>query len=474
MNRTFAALAAVAASMTMCAQQEDPIVMRIDNKEITRSELEYSYNKNNTELTVDRKLLDEYVQLFIDMKLKVAEAESMGLDTMASFRNELKGYRNQQAQEYLVDTAFIEREAQATYERTRQNIGPEGLVRTQHILLRIPQDAEPQVQQQALARMDSIRQALLNGADFAALAASLSEDPGSARQGGMLPWLFAKQVYPEYARVAYSLQPGELSQPFVSPAGVHVVKLVEKKQFEPYEHHRKNIITFLERRGIRQKAMEVTADSLYAQYGGRVKREEVLAYEDSLLEEKHPEFRHLMQEYYDGLLLFEASNRCVWEKAARDEEGLERFFKKNRKKYAWDTPRYKGAVVHCQTQDVADRVQREMKKMPQEEWRAYIQKEINQDSLRLAYMERGLFKVGDNANTDHYVFKQGEPKPKEKYPCTVVVGELQKKYPQAYKDVRGPVTADYQTELERAWVQQLRKKFDVEIYEDVLRTVNNH
>lgn len=474
MNRPFAILAAVALSMTMCAQQDNPVIMRINNKDITRAEFEYSYNKNNTESTLDRKSLDEYVQLFVDFKLKVAAAEDMGLDTLASFKKEFKGYRDQQAQEYLIDTAFIENEARKVYEATLANIGEEGLVRTAHILLRIPQDADVAAQENIKARMDSVYQALKDGAEFEKLALQLSEDPGSARQGGLLPWLFAKQVYPEYARVAYGLQVGELSQPFLSPAGVHVVKLLEKKQFEPYEFHRKDIHTFLERRGIRQKAIEVKADSLFVQYGGKVKREEVLAYEDSLLDTKYPEFKYLMQEYYDGLLLFEVSNRCVWEKAAQDEVGLEQYFKKNKKKYIWDSPRFKGAVVHCNTSELAGQVKKTMKKMPEEQWRKYIQKDVNQDSLRLAFMERGLFKIGDNANVDYLVFKQGELKPRENYPYPVIVGKVQKKYPESYRDVRGPLTADYQNELEKKWIQELRKKYKVEIYRDVLETVNNH
>lgn len=473
MNRTFAVWVAVALSMSMCAQKEDPVVMRINNKDVTRSEFEYSYNKNNSEQALDRKTLDEYVQLFVDFKLKVAAAEEMQLDTLLSFKKELKGYRDQQAEEYLVDTAFIESEARKVYASTKERIGDEGLVLTSHILLRIPQDVDNVTQEKITARMDSICGALRNGADFGELATRFSEDPGSASQGGKLPWIFAKQVYPEYSRVAYSLKLNEVSEPFLSPAGLHVVKLLDKKQLEPYEFHRKNIHDFLVSRGVRKKAMEVKADSLYKQYGGKIRREDVLAHEDSLLDTRYPEFGHLMQEYYDGLLLFEVSNRCVWEKATRDEAGLEAFYKKNKKKYTWDAPRYKGAVVHCANPETAARVKKEMKKLSENQWREYIQKGVNQDTLKSAYMEMGLFKIGDNVNIDHLVFKQGEGKPLEKYPYAVVVGKVQKR-PDSYKDVRGPLIADYQNMLETEWLKELRKKFKWKVYEDVLRTVNNH
>lgn len=474
-KRTLAAWAVMVLGMGAMAQQvADPVVMKINGKEVIRSEFEYSYNKNNSEQTLDKKTLDEYVQLFVDFKLKVAEAEAQQLDTLASFKNELKGYRAQQAQEYLVDTAWIEDQARQVYDNTVANIGPAGLVLTSHILLMIPQDASEAVQKTTMMRMDSIYNALVGGADFAELATKYSQDPGSARQGGQLPWLFAKQVYAEYADVAYSLQVGELSKPFLSPAGVHVVKLLEKKQFEPYSFHRADIHRFLEQRGVRQKAIEVKLDALYKQYGGKVKREDVLAYEEKELEKKYPEFRHLMQEYYDGLLLFEVSNREVWEKASRDEKGLEKFFKKNKKKYAWDAPRFKGAVVHCATPELATSVGKALKKMPEEEWRNYLQKEVNRDSLQLVHMVRGLFKIGSDANVDSLVFKQGAGKPMEKYPHAVVVGKVQKKYPGSYRDVRGPVTADYQTTLEKQWIESLRKKYKVEIYSEVLETVNKH
>ena len=99
-KRTLAAWAVMVLGMGAMAQQvADPVVMKINGKEVTRSEFEYSYNKNNSEQTLDKKTLDEYVQLFVDFKLKVAEAEDQKLDTLTSFKNELKGYRAQQAQE---------------------------------------------------------------------------------------------------------------------------------------------------------------------------------------------------------------------------------------------------------------------------------------------------------------------------------------------------------------------------------------
>lgn len=475
MKKPFVMWAAMAWGCMMWAQTpaEDAVVMTVAGKNVTRAEFEYSFNKNNNEQTIDKKALDEYVQLFVDFKLKVAEAEAQKLDTMTSFINEYNGYRHQQAEEYLVDTVWIEQQARLTYDNTVANIGPEGLVMASHILLRLPQDADEATQKKVMVRMDSIHQALVNGADFAKMAEKHSEDPGSARQGGQLGWFFAKQMLKEFSDMTYSLQVGELSKPFLSPAGVHVVKLLDKKQFEPYEYHRESILKFLEQRGVRRKAVEVKLEALYKQYEGKVAREDVLSYEEEQLEKKYPEFRLLMQEYHDGLLLFEVANREVWEKAAQDQEGLEKFFKKNKKKYAWDSPRFKGAVVHCATPELAARVKKEMKKKPEAEWRNYIQKEVNQDSLKNAYMQVGLFKQGTNAYVDSLVFEQGAAKPMDNYPYAVLVGKMQKKYPASYKDVRGPLTADYQKELERTWIEGLRAKYPMTIYWEEIEKIKN-
>ena len=157
-KRTLAAWAVMVLGMGAMAQQvADPVVMKINGKDVTRSEFEYSYNKNNSEQTLDKKTLDEYVQLFVDFKLKVAEAEDQKLDTLTSFKNELKGYRAQQAQEYLVDTAWIETQARQVYDNTVANIGPDGLVLTSHILLMIPQNADETVQKTTMVNHSNIQ-----------------------------------------------------------------------------------------------------------------------------------------------------------------------------------------------------------------------------------------------------------------------------------------------------------------------------
>jgi peptidyl-prolyl cis-trans isomerase SurA len=475
MKKLISLLCALVALQTVGAQTDDPVVMTVNGVDVTRSEFEYSFNKNNTDLVVDKKSLDEYVELFVNYKLKVAAALDAQLDTMEAFKKEVADYRAQQAEEYLVDNDFIEKEARNTYQQTAERIGPDGQFKAAHILVRLTQQATPMEQAQAKQRIDSIYAALQAGADFAEMAKKHSEDPGTAREGGMLPWLTRGQLLKEFEVAALALQPGEMSRPVLSPVGYHVIYMSERKPFEPYEFHRASIIQFLEQRGIRAHAKRSMGQKLAAQMGGNVTPEEALAKAEKELDAKYPEFGFLMKEFYEGSLLYEISTREVWNKAAEDTEGLEKYFKKNKKNYNYDEPVYRGLVVHCVSDDVLKQVQKLVKKQPQKEWVKVIREAFNSDSLLQVKMVRGPFKATQNVYADYYAFEQGErPDTVAGFPVTGVIGKLQKKGPDSYEDVRGPVTADYQNLLEQLWVKELRKRYSVTLYPEALETVNKH
>ena len=475
MKKLLFALCAATASLTATAQSDDPIVMTVNGVDVPRSEFEYSYNKNNTDLVIDQKSLDEYVELYVNYKLKVAAALDARLDTMASFQKEVADYRAQQAEEYLIDSAFIEEQAWLTYKSTVDEIGPDGLFQAAHILVRLSQQASPAEQAKAKQRIDSIYVALKNGADFAETAKALSEDPGSARDGGMLPWLYKGQLLKEFETVALAMQPGEMSEPVLSPVGYHIIYMSGRKEFEPYEYHRDAIMQFLEQRGIRAHAKRLMGEKLAAEMGGNITPEQALVIAEQKLDTQYPEFGFLMKEFYEGSLLFEISSREIWNKAANDEAGLEKYFKKNKKSYRYEEPIYRGLVVHCASEDILQQVKALAKKYPQQEWIKEFRAAFNSDSLIQVKMVRGPFKVGKNVYADYYAFGQGErPDTVAGYPITAAVGKLQKKGPDTYEDVRGEVTADYQSHLEQLWVKKLRAKYPVVLYREALSTVNRH
>lgn len=458
-------------SLTAFAQK-DPTIMTINGQPVSRSEFEYSYNKNNAEGVIDKKSVDEYVDLFINYKLKVQAALDAHLDTLTSFKKEFLSYRDQQVLPSFVSGEDMEEAAKKYYNNLKSQIGPRGLFVASHILIRTPQNATDEQMKAAKERIDSVYNVLKGGADFAEVARKVSEDPGTARQGGLLPKMGPGQTVKEFEDVAYSLNNGELSQPFKSPFGYHIIKMVERCQLDPYDSLRTNILRFFEARHYRNKVAEDNVKKLAeeqhttteALYDERVKE----------LEAKDDDLKNLVREYHDGLLLFEISNRLVWDKAAKDEVGLEKYFKKNRKRYAWDAPRFKGIAYHVKQKGDLQAVRNCIKNVPFKDWGETLRKSFNNDSTIRIRVEKGIFKKGDNSLVDKEVFGiAGNVNPRKDYPYETTYGK-KLKAPECMDDVRGQVTADYQDELERQWVDSLRKKYQVSVNKDVLATVNKH
>ncbi|MBO7046137.1 MAG: peptidylprolyl isomerase, partial [Prevotella sp.] len=106
--------------------QSDPVIMTVNGVPVTRSEFEYSYNKNNSDGVIDKKTVDEYVDLFINYKLKVAAALDAKLDTMRSFKQEFAMYRDQQVYSNLVSDADVLERARESYKRSEEQVGTKG------------------------------------------------------------------------------------------------------------------------------------------------------------------------------------------------------------------------------------------------------------------------------------------------------------------------------------------------------------
>lgn len=450
---------------------QEPIVMTINGQPVPLSEFEYSYNKNNTEGVIDKKTVDEYVDLFINYKLKVVAALDAKLDTMKSFQQEFAQYRDQQVRPTMITEADVLQEAHNIYENTKQSIGPDGLILTSHILIRVPQQAEKEVLERARIRIDSIDAALKAGADFAELAQKVSEDPGSARNGGQVGWAHRGQFVKEYEDAAFALKVGERSGVVQSPFGFHIILLKERKDLEPFEFHKDNILKFIEQRGLRDRIAQDRVKAIVEQSDGKLTAEQVMDQRADSLSAIDQEMKYLIQEYHDGLLLYEISNRMVWDRAAKDEVGLEEYFKRNKKKYAWDEPRFKGIAYH--TRDIADvkAVKECVKKLAFSKWNEALRSTFNADSVLRIRAEKGIFKPGDNALVDQQIFKRDTvPTPVKDYPHDAVYGKKLKN-PEDYTDVRGLVTADYQDQLEREWVADLRRKYTFEVNREVLKSV---
>lgn len=456
------------------AQTADPVVMTINGKPVLRSEFEYSYNKNNSETVVDKKSVADYVPLFVNYKLKVLAAEAAGIDTTSAFRKEFLSYRDQQVRPSFINDDDVEAEARKIYNETQTRIDSNGgLVRPSHILLMLKQNATQAEQDAAKLRADSIYTALVKGANFADLARRLSDDKGSASRGGDISWVQKGQTVKEFEDVVFAMKKGELSKPFLSPFGYHIVKLMDKQNFFPYDTLRADIRRFIDQRGLRDHIVSQKLDSLAKAAQPATTVQSLLDKRADEMAAKDPALRNLIHEYHDGLLLYEISNRLVWDKAAKDEAGLAAFFKKNRKRYAWTEPRFKGIAYNCKDAADVEAVKRSIKKVNFDDWAETLRKQFNDSTLRIKVV-KGIFKKGDNALVDREIFQVDTTYTAPKgYEHTAVFGK-KLKAPKTYDDVRELVVADYQEYLEKQWIANLRKQYPVVLNEEALATVNKH
>lgn len=471
----FAALILSCVSVGLYAQtDDDPVVMTIAGKPVLRSEFEYSYNKNNAAGVIDKKTVDEYVPLFVDYKLKVQAAVDARLDTLSAFRKEFTNLRDQQVRPSFASDDDMEAEARKYYEGMEKQIGEKGLFSCSHILLLVPQKATEEERKKVEQRIDSIYNALQNGADFAELATKLSQDPGSARRGGDLGGPYGPgNMVKEFEDVAYTLNDGEISKPFLSPYGYHIIKMNKREPLPSYETMRPRILKFFEQRQYRLNVAQKNAEQIAKDAGINV--EEEFERRANELMAKDVDLRNLIREYHDGLLDFAICDSVVWSKASKDEAGLQNYFKTNKKKYVWDAPRFKGIAYHVKEAADVKAVRNCVKKIPFGDWAEALRKTFNADKTIRIRVEKGIFKEGDNALVDSVVFKKTgvNYKPLKDYPIDATYGKIIKA-PQEMEDVRGQVVSDYQDQLMKEWTESLRKKYTVSIDQDVLSTVNKH
>lgn len=460
-------------SATACAQQSDPVIMRVNGKPVTRSEFEYSYNKNNSEGVIDRKSVDDYVPLFIAYKLKVEAAMDARLDTMKSFQREFATYRDQQIRPAMIDSTDIEAEARKIYTETQQQVDNNGgMVKVAHILILVPRGATQEQDKAAKARIDSLRDVLAKGGDFAKLAEQYSQDPGSAREGGEMPWIIKGQTLKEFEDAAWALADGETSQPVKTAAGWHIIKKVGTQPFYDYASQRPAIMRFINGRGLKERIIDEKLDSLAK--ARNISRDEVLRQKTLELEAADPDLKYLIQEYHDGLLLYEIANRTVWQKAQEDSAAQEKYFEGHRGDYQWAQPRFKGIAYCCRYKEDVQKVKDAVAGKPFDEWGDILRTTFNSDSLLRIRAEKGIFEEGMNALVDSAVFgKDTIAKPIKDYPFTGWYGK-KVTAPENVDDVRQQVVSDLQNALEQQWVASLRKHYKVKVDQKVLATVNKH
>ena len=242
MKKTFLSIALMGASLLGFAQ-EDKVLMTINGEPIMASEFLYIYEKNNQETSLEKKSMEEYLDLFINFKLKVTEAIAQGVDTTQEFKDELKGYRAQATPKYLQDNDAIDSLVLLSYNRMAN------IRKASHIAVQCPMDADSATLAAATAKINELRQRVTVGLpkevkkgrkkitvqeveDFAEVAMTYSDDPAAKQNKGELGWIQPfRYVYPLEDAV-YNTPVGEITEVFRSPFGLHIAKVEGERAFE--------------------------------------------------------------------------------------------------------------------------------------------------------------------------------------------------------------------------------------------------
>ena len=272
MKKVFLSIVLLAGSL-MGFAQEDKVLLTINGEPVMLSEFLYIYEKNNQENSLEKKSMEEYLDLFINFKLKVTEAIAQGVDTTEAFKKELAGYRAQATPKYLQDQEAIDSLVAMSYNR-KANVR-----RAAHIAIQCPADADSATVAAATAKIELARERVTTGVEkkakkgrkwitvrepeaFADVAREMTEDPAGKENGGELGWIEVfRFVYP-FEDAVYTTPVGEVTHIFRSPYGFHIALVEEERAYE--EVHAAHIMKMMPR-GNEATAMDAKKkiDSLY-------------------------------------------------------------------------------------------------------------------------------------------------------------------------------------------------------------------
>jgi peptidyl-prolyl cis-trans isomerase SurA len=470
MRRILSCTVAVLLGMPLLAQV-DPVVMTVNGYDVTQSEFEYFFEKNNIETKVTKKTVRQYADLYLNFKLKVQAALDEGLDKSESFLSEYKMCRDMQAEDYVIDYDFLEEVARNSYEQSLIEIGEPGLMHV-FVMSATPDANVGRTLDDCFEQMKSVYEKLQAGGSFQDLAKEYSTD-NLAASGGEAGWLAANQMPDDIADIILSLEPGQYSEPFVSNRTAFIVMLDARRDLGTYEDNRDDIYDWMRDNGTFDKAKQRRANEYAARLGWTERDDAAVARLDSTLEEVEPDFGNISREYHDGLLVFDISNREIWERVSNHPEELNTYFEAHRKQFNFDKPCFKGMVLFCQKEEDFNELKAILEKQDMSEWVNSILA-FNSNGIKVRVLrsssETDLFRQGQNEYVDKVVFGQGEYKPMNGFPYVNVVGRVLKQ-PDSISDVAAEVSEEYQKYLENEWIKRLKSKYKYKINKKALKKV---
>ncbi|MBL7943047.1 MAG: peptidylprolyl isomerase [Flavobacteriales bacterium] len=205
--------------------QKSPVVLTMAGEDVTLEEFENIFRKNNRDSVITPKALDDYMEMFINFKMKVRAARDLGYDTVQKYLQELNGYRVQLARPYLTDADLLNDLVAEAYQRSTEEI------RASHILIKVEPVASPADTAKAWAKISALRSRILAGEDFAVVAKGKdgSEDPSAKDNGGDLGYFTVFQMVYPFEDATWKTPVGGVSQPIRTKYGYHIIKVHDKR-----------------------------------------------------------------------------------------------------------------------------------------------------------------------------------------------------------------------------------------------------
>ena len=197
----------------------------VGSKTVYTDEFTYLYTKNHPSKPEDftDEKINEYLNLYINFKLKIAEAQHRGMDTTASFTKEFNSYKDELKKPYLAETNELDKLTKETYANLTEEI------KVSHILINLKPDVTPADTLAAFQKITDIRSKAVSGEDFGKLAREFSEDPSAKSNDGSLGFFTAMQMVYPFEAAAYKTKVGDISQPVRTRFGYHIIKVFDRQ-----------------------------------------------------------------------------------------------------------------------------------------------------------------------------------------------------------------------------------------------------
>ena len=415
-----------------------------------------------------------------------------------------------------------------------------GRVKTAHIMIANSKDQTRK--NVAQLKINEIHQQLLNGADFTSLAQEFSSDRNSAKKGGELGWIKSGgNYYKEFEDAVFGLEnDNEISKPFKTPGGWHVVKRLAYEPIGELSSMRYELKNKIQKDSRSAKTKSSFINKLKREYDFKLKYKEdifidlfnsetdtldlsklkkankvlfsfsdkkftnmdfgiylsktvknkatksdknsinkalknyinfkLIEYEKSQLEVKYPDFKALVKEYRDGILLFEISDQKIWTKAIKDTTGLREYYELNSEKWTWPL-RARVEIFSSSQKEIINQAF-ELKKENKIVSDSIVKLANSTSPLNLSF-EKGILQVEDHDVLSNFKTSLGisDVKTIDGKSTFIFISELIEPSPKKLNEAEGLIVSDFQEYLESKWLEEMQQKHKIEVNFDVLYTI---